>query len=95
MADLTLSAHQSTLNKPTRPSSPNGGIAHSQADITGTDLLRVNVKSERAAFKADWVAWVASWKTAYKAGSSLPAAYNGTFTSVDGSTAINLDYADE
>ena len=29
MADLTLSAHQSTLNKPTRPSSPNG-IAHSQ-----------------------------------------------------------------
>ena len=94
MADLTLSAHQSTLNKPTTPHSPNG-IAHSQADITGTDLLRVNVKSERAAFKADWVAWVASWKTAYKAGSSLPAAYNGTFTSVDGSTAINLDYADE
>lgn len=94
MADLTLHSTQSTLNKPTTPSSPNG-IARSQADITGTDGLRVDVKSERAAFKADWAAWVLDWKTKYRAGDSLPAAYDGTFTSVDGSTAINLDYADE
>ena len=53
------------------------------------------MKSERAAFKADWAAWVLDWKTKYRAGDSLPAAYDGTFTSVDGSTAINLDYADE
>ena len=81
-------------NKPITPRSPNG-IAHSTCDVTGTDGLVTTVKAERAAMKLDWAAWVASWKTAYKAGSSLPAAYNGTFTSVDGSTAINLDYADE
>ncbi len=94
MATLTLHATQSTLNKPTSPSSPNG-IAHSQANITGTDGLRVDVKSERAAFKADWAAWVLDYKTKLRAGDSLPAAYDATFTSVDGSSAINMDYADE
>ena len=94
MADLTLHSTQSTLNKPTTPSSPNG-IAHSQADITGTDGLRVDVKSERAAFKADWAAYVLDWKTKYRACDSLPAAYDATFTSVDGSSAIDMDYADE
>ena len=81
-------------NKPITPQSPNG-IAHSTCDITGTDGLVTTVKAERAAMKLDWAAWVADWKTKYKAGDSLPAAYDGTFTSVDGSTAINIDYADE
>ena len=81
-------------NKPTTPQKPNG-IAHMTTTITGTDGLITTVKAERATIKADWAAWVADWKTKYKAGDSLPAAYDGTFTSVDGSTAINIDYADE
>ena len=81
-------------NKPTTPQKPNG-IAHMTTTITGTDGLVTTVKAERATMKADWAAWVADWKTKYKAGDSLPAAYDGTFTSVDGSTAINIDYADE
>jgi|TARA_B100001769_G_scaffold259078_1_gene238581 hypothetical protein len=81
-------------NKPTTPQKPNG-IAHMTTTITGTDGLITTVKAERATMKADWAAWVADWKTKYKAGDSLPAAYDGTFTSVDGSTAINIDYADE
>jgi len=94
MATLTLGNHQTAVNKPTSPSMPNG-IAHSVSDITGTDGLRVDVKSERAAFKADWAAWVLDYKTKLRAGDSLPAAYDATFTSVDGSSAINMDYADE
>ena len=81
-------------NKPTNPQKPNG-IAHMTTTITGTDGLITTVKAERATMKADWAAWVADWKTKYKAGDSLPAAYDGTFTSVDGSTAINIAYADE
>ena len=81
-------------NKPTTPQKPNG-IAHMTNDITGTDGKLETQKAERHAAKADWVAWVADWKTKYKAGDSLPAAYDGTFTSVDGSTAVNLSYADE
>ena len=81
-------------NKPTTPQKPNG-IAHMTTTITGTDGLVTTVKAERATMKADWVAWVADWKTKYKAGDSLPSAYDCTFTSVDGSTAINIDYADE
>ena len=81
-------------NKPTTPQKPNG-IAHMTTTITGTDGLITTVKAERATMKADWAAWVADWKTKYKAGDSLPAAYDGTFTSVDGSTAVNLSYADE
>tara|TARA_E500000331_G_scaffold268529_1_gene259886 strand:+ start:263 stop:547 length:285 start_codon:yes stop_codon:yes gene_type:complete len=94
MATVTLHSTQSSLNKPTRPSDPNG-IAHSVSNITGTDGLRTNIKAERAAFKADWAAFVLDWKTKYIAGDSLPSAYNGTFTSVDGSSAVNVDYADE
>ena len=85
-------------NKPTTPQKPNG-IAHMTNDVVGDseDLASqlTTKKAERTAAKADWVAWVADWKTKYKAGDSLPAAYDGTFTSVDGSTAVNLSYADE
>ena len=81
-------------NKPTTPQKPNG-IAHMTTTVTGTDGKITTVKAERPAMKADWATWVADWKTKYKAGDSLPAAYDGTFTSVDGSTAINIDYADE
>ena len=102
MATVTLHATQSTLNKPVTPHSPNG-IAHSQSNITGTDGLRTDVKSERAKFKLDYSAWVASWKTNFLAGNSdgfaegtaAAAAYDGTFTSVDGSSSVNVDYADE
>ena len=102
MATVTLGNHQTGLNKPTTPHSPNG-IAHSVSDITGTDGLRANIKSERAKFKLDYSAWVTAWKTNFLAGNSdgfaddtaASEAYNGTFTSVDGSTAANVDYADE
>ena len=52
MATVTLHSTQTTLNKPITPHSPNG-IAHSVSDITGTDGLRVNIKSERAKFNLD------------------------------------------
>ena len=102
MATVTLHSTQSTLNKPITPHSPNG-IAHSQSKITGTDGLRTDVKSERAKFKLDYSAWVTSWKTNFLAGNSdgfaddtaASAAYDGTFTSVDGSSSVNVDYADE
>ncbi len=85
-------------NKPTTPQKPNG-IAHMTNDVVGDseDLASqlTTKKAERHAAKADWAVWVADWKTKYKAGDSLPAAYDGTFTSVDGSTAVNLSYADE
>ena len=53
--------------------------------------------------KLDWAAWVASWKSNFLAGESdgfkadtaAAAAYDGTFTSVDGSTAVNVSYEDE
>ena len=102
MASLTVHATQSTINKPVTPHSPNG-IAHSVSDITGTDGLRTTTKSERHAFKADYVLWRTAWRTNFLAGNSdgfaddtnASEAYNGTFTSVDGSTAVNVDYADE
>ena len=89
MPTVTLHSTQSNLNKPTNPHSPNG-IAHSVSDITGTDGLRTTVKSERAKFKLDWAAWVADYKA-----NGFTAAYDGTFTSVDGSSAVNVEYADE
>ena len=89
MPTVTLGNHQTGLNKPTSPASPNG-IAHSVSDITGTDDTRTNVKSERGKFKLDWAAWVADYKA-----NGFSAAYDGTFTSVDGSSAVNVDYADE
>jgi len=89
-------------NKPITPRSPNG-IAHSTCDVTGTDGLVTTVKAERAAMKLDWAAWVASWKSnfqggeadGFKGGTTAAAAYDGTFTSVDGSTAVNVSYEDE
>ena len=89
MPTVPLGNHQTALNKPTTPSSPNG-IAHSVSDITGTDGTRTNVKSERAKFKLDWAAWVADYRL-----NGFSAAYDGTFTSVDGSSSVNVDYADE
>ena len=73
------------------------------SDITGTDGLRTTTKSERHAFKADYVLWRTAWRTNFLAGNSdgfaddtnASGAYDGTFTSVDGSTAVNVDYADE
>ncbi len=76
-------------NKPTTPHSPNG-IAHSTCDITGTDGLINTVKAERGKFKLDWAAWVADYKA-----NGFTAAYDGTFTSADGSTAVNVTYEDE
>ena len=102
MASLTIHATQSTINKPITPHSPNG-IAHAVSEITGTDGLLTTVKAERHAMKADYAAWVASWKTNFLAGNSdgfaddtaASAAYDGTFTSADGSTAVTFDaYAD-
>ena len=89
-------------NKPITPRSPNG-IAHSTCDVTGTDGLVTTVKAERAAMKLDWAAWVASRKSnfqageadGFKGGTTAAAAYDGTFTSVDGSTAVNVSYEDE
>ena len=89
MATVTLGHGQTTLNKPTNAHSPNG-IAHSISNITGTDETRTTIKAERAAFKLDYADWLAE----YKRGSS-PSAYDGTFTSVDGSSAVNVAYADE
>ena len=71
--------------------------------MTGTDGLVTTVKAERAAMKLDWAAWVASWKSnfqageadGFKGGTTAAAAYDGTFTSVDGSTAVNVSYEDE
>ena len=102
MATVTLHSTQTTLHKPITPHSPNG-IAHSVSDITGTDGLRVDIKSERAKFKLEYSAWVTAWKTNFLAGNSDGFAddtdasedYNGTFVSVDGSTNVNGDYADE
>ena len=102
MPTVTLGNHQTGLNKPTTPHSPNG-IAHSVSDITGTDGLRTNIKSERAKFKLDYSAWVTAWKTNFLAGNSdgfaddtaASGPYDGTFTSVDGSSSVNVDYADE
>ena len=85
-------------NKPTSPQKPNG-IAHMTNDVVGSsDNISSQLttrKAERHAAKADWALFCAAWKTAHKSGGSLPAAYDGTFTSVDGSTAVNLQYADE
>jgi hypothetical protein len=53
--------------------------------------------------KLDYAAWVAAWKTNYLAGEAdgfaadtdAAAAYDGTFTSTDGSTSLTFDaYAD-
>ena len=102
MASLTVHATQSTINKPTTPHSPNG-IAHAVSEITGTDGLQTTVKAERHAMKADYALWVASWKENFrggdadglKSGTTAAAAYDGTFTSADGSTAVTFDaYAD-
>ena len=102
MASITVHATQSTINKPITPHAPNG-IAHSVSGITGTDGLLTTVKAERAAMKLDYAAWVAAWKTNYLAGEAdgfaadtdAAAAYDGTFTSTDGSTSLTFDaYAD-
>ena len=90
MATVTLGHGQvGVINKPTTHNSPNG-IAHSISDITGTDETRSTIKAERSAFKLDYADWLAEYKR-----SSSPDAYDGTFTSVDGSSSVNVAYADE
>ena len=61
MALTLLSGYQNTLNRPTRPSDPNG-IAH--ATNTGTPA---NTKADRATTKAAYAVWSAAWKATYRA----------------------------
>ena len=61
MALTLLAGYQNTLNRPTRPSDPNG-IAH--ATNTGTPA---DTKSDRATTKAAYATWVAAWKATYRA----------------------------
>ena len=58
MALTLLSGYQNTLNRPTRPSDPNG-IAH--ATNTGTPS---DTKADRATTKLAYATWLATWKTA-------------------------------
>jgi hypothetical protein len=61
MALTLLSGYQDTLNRPTKPSQPNG-IAH--ATNTGTPA---NTKADRAATKAAYATWNEAWKATYRA----------------------------
>ena len=59
MALTLLSGYQDTLNRPTKPSQPNG-VGH--ATNTGTPA---NTKADRAATKAAYATWNAAWKATY------------------------------
>ena len=61
MALTLLSGYQDTLNRPTKPSQPNG-VAH--ATNTRTPA---NTKADRAATKAAYATWNAAWKATYRA----------------------------
>ena len=58
---LTLDDFQASLNRPTKPSQPNG-IAHS----TNTSIS-ADTKADRAATKAAYATWNAQWKATYNA----------------------------
>ena len=81
MALTLLAGYQNTLNRPTRPSDPNG-IAH--ATNTGTPA---DTKSDRATTKAAYATWVASWKATYRASGD-----HATEFTVSGS---GITYADD
>jgi hypothetical protein len=60
---LTLSAHQSTLTRPTRPNVGANGIAHA----TRSGGTTAQTKADRIVTKAAWVVWSDAWKATYRA----------------------------
>ena len=58
---LTLADFQNTLDRPTKPSQPNG-IAHATNTSTPSDT-----KADRAATKAAYATWNEAWKDTYRA----------------------------
>ena len=60
---LTLSAHQSTLTRPTRPYGGANGIAHA----VRTGGTTAQTKADRIVTKAAWVVWSDAWKATYRA----------------------------
>ncbi len=61
MALTLLAGYQNNLNRPTRPSDPNG-IAH--ATNTGDPTA---TKADRATTKAAYAIWSAAWKATFRA----------------------------
>ena len=59
---LTLSAHQSTLTRPTRPNVGANGIAHA----VRTSGTAAQTKADRVITKGKYVTWATAWKTTYK-----------------------------
>ena len=59
---LTLSAHQSTLTRPTRPNVGANGIAHA----TRSGGTTAQTKADRIVTKAAWVVWSDAWKATYR-----------------------------
>ena len=59
---LTLSAHQSTLTRPTRPNVGANGIAHA----VRTGRTTAQTKADRIVTKAAWVVWSDAWKVTYR-----------------------------
>jgi hypothetical protein len=49
-------------------------------------IARITPKASRAAAKLDYAAWVAG---------GMASPYDGTYIDIDGSTAVDLVYADE
>ena len=81
MALTLLAGYQNTLNRPTKPSHPNG-IAH--ATNTGDPSA---TKADRATTKAAYAVWSAAWKATFRA----PGDHDTEFT-VAGS---GITYADD
>lgn len=63
---------------PVTPRSPNG-IAHATSTTGGTSnqAARAAVKGSKPAANGTWVKWVADWKAAKRAGTTLPAPFSG------------------
>jgi hypothetical protein len=80
----TLAAFQSTLNRPTDPTDPNG-IAHA-TDSTDTGK-GVATKLSRATAKIAWANYTQDYRFAYKVGDS-----SGPAEFPDGG---EIDYADD
>ena len=59
---LALSAHQSTLTRPTRPNVGANGIAHA----VRTGGTAAQTKADRIVTKAAWVVWSDAWKATYR-----------------------------
>ena len=59
---LTLSAHQSTLTRPTRPNVGANGIAHA----TRSGGTTAQTKADRIVTKGKWVTWSDAWKATYR-----------------------------